>query len=373
MRRLLLALAFVSVTSILFVSTAPQAASQAAVKGLAPTDELIETADGVKLRGLFYRAAVNKNGSCVIIAHQLLKDPTKGDWDGLAKRLSAEGYHVLRFDFRGHGKSTELIPEKFWQDPLNSTRLSGAKKNPPKRELVQKDIEGKSSYYPQMVYDFAAARNHLDKLNDSGDVNSSSVYLIGAGETTPIGFLFLASEWHREQKKPVGLLGIQKLVITAYGQIAQGSSPAGRDYGGCIWLSPAQHSSVSSTALKNLVATVGRHTDGDMRKETPMLFIHGEKDKKGDTDAKYFVDQVMVASGKTGARLEKLDHTYLRTIKGTDLKGVDLLGKDEQLGTEKMIVEFLTTMEGIRRKKPRITREYTDPLKIDVRSFGVGQ
>ena len=42
-------------------------------------------------------------------------DMDKGDWKGLAKALSNEGYNVFRFDWRGHGKSKDIKDTfRFW-------------------------------------------------------------------------------------------------------------------------------------------------------------------------------------------------------------------------------------------------------------------
>ncbi|QEL13751.1 alpha/beta hydrolase family protein [Limnoglobus roseus] len=333
-----------------------------------PTDELIETADGVKLRGILYKAQNSKNGSCVMILHDPFTDPTKGDWDGLAKTLATGGYHVLRFDFRGTGKSKDIIPEKFWKDQLNAT-LPGASKATPKKTIEEKDYKSRNAYLPQLVYDISAARNHLDKLNDDGQVNTSSVYMIGAGDAATLGMMFLTTEWHREQKKPMGVLGIQKLIVNANQTIAAGSAPAGRDYGGCVWLSPKRMNGFNKSTIENWVANYGRDANGDMRKETPMLFVYGEKDPAGLSNSKFFNDEVMVASGGRG-KLEKLDNTFLRPRAGTNLSGVGLLGKDDTLGTEKLILEFLNKMEELRRKKVRITRDYSEPLRINLASFG---
>ena len=84
-----------------------------------PKEETAETADGVKIRCRFYAAAKEVNNSCVILMHDYNADPDdkKADWDGLARFLATDvGLNVIRFDFRGHGKSDEIIPEKFWNE-----------------------------------------------------------------------------------------------------------------------------------------------------------------------------------------------------------------------------------------------------------------
>ncbi len=339
----------------------------------APSDESITTFDGVKLDVKFYKAGAQKNGSVVILLHAFGKDPNKGDWDGLAKTLTKEGFNVVRFDFRGHGKSTDVVPEMFWKNDalsvLNKAHMKGATKNPPAKEIFVKDFEKKNAYFPMLVNDIAAIRSLVDVKNDLGEVNSSSVYFVGAGDAATLGMMFMTSEWHRDAKLPnVAVPALLPRFVSATGRNC-GTDPAGRDYGGGVWLSPTRHPSVSTSAVENWVAKYGRDTNGDMRKETPMLFVHGDKDKEGDLSCKYFTNQVMVAGGKTSPKLDKLDFTFLRTVKGTDLKGVDLLGKDATLGTEKMIIEFLNKMEVERKKKNRYAREYKNPLPIVINSF----
>lgn len=348
------------------VAAAPPAIAQA------PSEELIETYDGVKLRGLFYKATTQKNNSVVMILHPYGQDPSKGDYDGLAKTLAGEGYHVLRFDFRGHGKSTDIIPERFWKEPMNRQYVVGANRNPQKKEISFKDFRA-SQYFPTLVNDIAAARTWIDVKNDSREVNASTIYIIGAGDAATLGMLFITTEWHREGKEPppVGFAGIKPQYVSSRRGIVQQIDPAGKDYGGTVFLSPMRHASVSSNTIEDWVSKYGRQTDGDMRKETPMLFIHGEKDREGESACKFFVNQVMVAAGKPTLRVEKLDFTFLRSVKGTVLKGVDLLGKNDTLGTEKMIIEFLAKMEEERKKKNPFNRTYTKPLPIDLPSFGV--
>src|SRR5262245_1870598 len=129
MRRWMAApLVFAAAAAVMLPGTTPRAA---AVVQSAPVEETFVTADGVQLRGLFHVSEKNPGNAPVVV---LLyppngtvpvtgKDPkdkdqdmTKGDWVGLANRLAKEGYHVFRFDWRGHGKNGSDIKdtEKFW-------------------------------------------------------------------------------------------------------------------------------------------------------------------------------------------------------------------------------------------------------------------
>src|SRR4051812_7530160 len=91
-----------------------------------PVEENFTTADGVRLRGLFHKATKATPGNPVVI---LLYPPSDdkeqrtmdkpGDWAGLTKTLNDKGFHVFRFDWRGHGKSTDITdPAEFWNNQV---------------------------------------------------------------------------------------------------------------------------------------------------------------------------------------------------------------------------------------------------------------
>ena len=107
-----------------------------------------------------------------------------------------------------------------------------------------------------------------------------------------------------------------------------------------------------------------------MRNETAMLFIYGEKDKAADAYSKTLYNEVLAVNAKSaagGVTLMKPEWTFLREVKGSGNTGMKLLGN--QLGTEKMIEEFLTAIEKERKSKTRKIREWDKPLYIDVASF----
>src|SRR5262245_30941765 len=119
----------------------------------APEEESFLTADGVQLKGLFHATSKKPASAPVVI---LLyppgadRDMTKGDWGALADKLTVEGYHVFRFDWRGHGKSTDIKdPTKFWDNsftgPYNNRYIKGGPpKKPLKIDFTIKDIDAKS-------------------------------------------------------------------------------------------------------------------------------------------------------------------------------------------------------------------------------------
>src|SRR5262245_18606393 len=88
-----------------------------------PEPESFETADGVKLQGIFYKAhpGKSKNNACVILIHPF-KSPTPGKkLNDLATTLAADGYNVLQFNLRGHGPiPTDVVATEFWKYPHNA-------------------------------------------------------------------------------------------------------------------------------------------------------------------------------------------------------------------------------------------------------------
>lgn len=353
---------------VLLLSAAFTLAVPSIVGAVAPTDISIETYDGVELRGKFYAAnnSKNKNNACVILLHGFQKDPTKGDWVGLANLLSVNGFNVVQFDFRFHGQRTVVQPAIFWNDNFNKSHVTGANRRPPPSELTFKDIRNPNTYYPMLVNDIMAVRTYLDAQNDSGKVNTSSVYLIGTGDAVCLGFFYIAAEWYREREVPN--VAVPPLFVSSNRRIFLGMQPCGRDIAGAIWISPVRHPAMSQSTIENFTTKYPSATP--MREETPMLFIHGEKDAKSKEGSKFFFEKVLVAQPKSNSRLAKLPQTFQREIKGTQLAEAELFGKN--LGTEEMIVKYLEEVDKERKSKVQIAkRGYTKPLGVQLSSFGV--
>ncbi len=371
-RRLLLAAVFVAALLPWVATPQPVLAQEDDTKKIK-----FKTADEVTLHATLYKSkAKNPNNSpCVILLHQPLTDPNKGDLGGLAKTLAKEGYNVLRLDFRGHGDSTLVNPAKFWSDPINATFFpKEAKKKPlPNKFELPKDAtkatKDMKNYLPKLAEDIMAARVALDQLSDNNEVNSSSVYLVGPQDCATLGTLYATTEWVRPQKIPASLIGNHPaLAAKNGGGPAVGGEPAGKDLGGAVWLSP--------TVPANGIVDVDNKTvqrwmafAPELRDRTPVLCIYGDKDTAGQSGATFFQDKVFVANPPKGSPLSKLGMNKTMTVKST-LTGVGLLG--QQLGTEKLIVDYLEALEKERLNLIRIpNRGFPTPPPIDLKSFGV--
>jgi len=380
-------LLFGAVGALLLCGDTPQVQAQ----GADPVEETFLTADGIQLRGLFTKSLKNPGSDpAVILLYPPGKDNTmaKGDWKGLATVLSKEGYNVLQFDWRGHGKSTDIKDtERFWNlqapnamfppnpftGPWNSPRLirgapTPAAKGKIKNDLFFKDLIDPVRYAPMYLIDLAAARHHLDTKNDGGDVNTSSIYLVGADIATTIGLAWITTEWNRPAFMPLanqlafngpGAFPVYKYVP----QPLNGGLPnelGGGDISGAVWLSPARPTSVSEQLLKSWVKGTPK-----LRDNNPMLFLYGPKDTKAKAQASFYVDEMLVAKPPAGSPLSKLDQTLALEVKnGEALNGVALLGAN--VGTEDTIIKYLAAIQKNRAKLIRKNRGFTSPWSIQL-------
>jgi hypothetical protein len=340
-----------------------------------PVEENFTTADGVRLRGLFHRSPRPAEGDPVVV---LLYPPgpghsmdSPGDWAGLTATLNGKGFHVFRFDWRGHGKSTDITdPDEFWNrkaPPFTATGIwnqkyvKGLKDKPVRNTLsVQKDIDPR--YFPVYVNDLCAARMHLDAKNDLGLLNTSSVYLIGAGDTATLGLLWMAAEWLRPAIHPM-LGGGRMYTITPTKVVV--NPPAGADIAGAVWLSATRPPQVKEKVLEGWVDIAPK-----MRANNPMLFLYGAQEPaKPGADGKFFFEHVLTAGGSKTTN--PLDQTFLTPISGTRLSGVDLIGKGSDLSTRETILRYLAARQKDRVSVVRKERKYVTPYYINLAHFGL--
>jgi len=358
-----------------------------------PAEETFMTADGVQLRGLFEKSEKNPGSDPVVI---LLYPPGQnndmnkpGDWKGLSARLSKEGFNVFRFDWRGHGKSTDIKDtKKFWNLPApndvdqnpnpftspwnNGKMITGAPTRNSvkiKNELSFKDLKNPVAYAPTLLLDLAAARYHLDSKNDGGEVNTSSIYLIGTEQAATIGFAWLVSEWNRPASVPnpnqlaAPVIGAFPTYRYAFQPLNGGIiNEAGADISGAVWISPLRATSVPQRTIQDWVSRGATK----LRENNPMLFLVGDADAKGKKEAEFFFNEVLVANPPKKGALDKLDQTFLQEVKGgKTLVGSQLLGQ-ATIKVEDTIVEYLKSRQKDRSKLIRKNRGFTAPWAIDL-------
>ena len=358
------------VAALVAVGVSAPAHGQAKIE---TTEVNFPSADGVELQGVLYKSVKPGPQPCVILLHSPTvadnKGSATGDWHGLAQTLAGEGFNVLRFDFRGHGKS-DLIKSKaeFWNNPKITVNarsfpvLFNKKPQPDafkSTEYIKKNAT--SPYIPMLANDVMAARVMLDVKNDSGDLNTSSTYLIGAGDATIVGMLYLMAEWDRPQVQQPGV-NIESLPLTQQDLFNLKGKPewAGKDIAGAIWLSPTKPTLPQQTILQAWVKNKPQIRDANK-----MMFVYGADDLPAKDATNYYFNQALIADPpkNSGIKLDPIRLTKKVEIKKSKLSGVDLLGKD--LGTETEIVKYLKDLETDRKNVARVTRNWTVSPYID--------
>jgi hypothetical protein len=184
--------------------------------------EKILTADGVILGATYYEPPPKSRGFAILMLHDWGEDRTEETWDHLARALQERGHAVLKIDFRGHGDSTRVAD---WPVFAKYAGRNGGAKGWNSRTAVALDrTVFPAAYRAQLVQDVVAARLWLDLYHDKGDLNSSNLVVIGAGEGATVGSLWLASEFRRYK---AGDSGEAK---------RNPATSEGRDVAAAIWL-----------------------------------------------------------------------------------------------------------------------------------------
>jgi pimeloyl-ACP methyl ester carboxylesterase len=368
-------------------SAPPHALAQ--TKAEPPIEETFVTADGVQLRGLFHKSTKDPSTAPVVVlmyppgkgANDKVNDMDTGDWVGLANRLAVEGFNVFRFDWRGHGKSTDIKDkDKFWGlDPMNPNPftaswnlkyINGAPPRKPIKDTIQlKDLKDPVRYAPMFLTDLAAVRFHLDSKNDAGDLNSSSIYLIGAESAATIGLAFMTMEWNRPAfaPKPNELGGAPRYDYVPQKLRIPVDPAGGADISGAVWLSARRPTSIPEPLIKSWISKGAPK----LRDNNPMLFLYAENDRVGKSHAEFFHIEALVGKGDRRNGLNPLNDAYLKELKGADkLSGVALLGNNDKLKTEDTIIRFLEAIQKERVKITRKQRNFTSPYFVSLSHFG---
>jgi hypothetical protein len=275
-----------------------------------------ETADGVIIKGTFYPSKKGAKAACVLLLHELGGSSQQKGWDELAKKFQAKGLVVLKFDFRGHGKSTGLaegnpIPA-FWAFPANRTLVKGWNNGVKPREKIEfKDLA--KNYYPNLINDIAAAKAFLDKKNDAGECNSANLVLVGAKEGATLGALWMKSEWFRHR--------ISGAAFRLPCEID--ARPEGKDIVCAVWLS-------FSTSLGPVDFSPTRLLFLGKDKRAPMAFVYGDQDKPSERVASAVLKKL------DPQKKEKQFFAARAIPESKKSKGSELLSKD--LETQDWIV-----------------------------------
>ncbi len=288
----------------------------------------IDTIDGVKLKVNYYRGNKGKDGVTVLLLHHFDKqggDANKG-WKGIAETIQKAGHNVVTFDFRGHGESTGVEKEKFWsaEFPYNTRYIRKTAKDRFPETISHSEFDQR--YYAYLVNDIAAVRAFLDRLNDSGEVNTSNIVVIGAGQGATLGALWMASEFKRRQAIPfnpvVTVPAANRLPINAFDM----REPAGKDFAAGIFLSISPTIGGLSVPLISWIEEIGKE------QKVPLAFVYGKEDKGDPAIAQALlkkIDPNYRSNGKPNKGFELFrEHGVATKLSGSQLLAPEFRTQD---------------------------------------------
>jgi pimeloyl-ACP methyl ester carboxylesterase len=309
------------------------------------------TSDEVELNGIFYRSAPaggkKEKDTVVLFLHDFRHNKGGGSqedgWHQLAGQLQKEGFAVLSFDFRGFGNSKSVSP-KFWSYPHNSSGIKGGRKKSPPATIDEKDFN--PNYFINLVNDISAARAFLNVLNDAGEVNSSNIVLVGAGQGATLGALWLVSECKRQKDNQSNNPNLN-FIPGAAPQFRSLDEPEGNDVAAAVWLTiyPALEGKLLGSSLtKALVEQTKK-----VSKPIPTYFLYA----KNDTKASDFLNKNNDLKSLIAESSKKKGGVKEKAIAGAgELAGSKLLRKSENY-----ILDYLNDVVEARGSRIRKDRQ----------------
>jgi hypothetical protein len=276
--------------------------------------------------------------------HKWLGNSNAAGWVALAKRLQEKGYSVLTFDFRGHGQSTSVDPDKFWKYQPNVNNYTKTAK---KDQNTIKIGDFRPAYFPYLLSDVMAAREDLDNRNDNGGCNVSNILVIGAEEGATLGLSWMTFEFFRESINKKQDANINPW---AWKPNLPPDRPGSEDIAGAIFLSATRSPAKISAPYSHFMTLTK-----DKLHNIPMWFTYCEGDKTGKEDATHIADMLKLNKADI-----KIKNPTLPIKGDVNLRGAAMLGV-AKLDTEDLIEKFLEQMVKLRpneAKKNRNANEF---------------
>jgi len=315
--------------------------------GQEPESIQFNTFDQVELHGVFYPGGKGNKSPCALLLHSFGGSIQQEGWEDLARKLQAEHYSVLAFDFRGHGDST-TVGQGFWSVQANRM-LKSFRPYKPRDQISYKDFTGPHSFLT-MVNDIEAAKRELERRNDSQDCNSSNIVMIGAESGANLGALWIYSQWKRHPT-PVNRIG-----LPIYQQ--QNTPTEGQDIAGAVWLSMSPS---CGTGNQRYILNVDSWLRSPVREHVPMYFLYGEKDRRAANYANHLITNVLRPKHDSS----KMQWTGMMPINDTNLAGIELVGK-ASLPTGDLIQKYVKKLADERGLNPWTRRNVDSTVLVRV-------
>jgi pimeloyl-ACP methyl ester carboxylesterase len=288
----------------------------------------IITDDGVELVGDWYPCDKGKNGSVIVLCHPIgpgKEGAKRQDWEKFPEKLQKAGYHVLAFDFRGHGDSTRLADKtKYWTTP-NRPIPAGVRANNLPPTISSRDWRN-DQLLLWLGNDLLAVKKWLNLKNNAMECNASNICLICAEQAGVLAELFIHNEYSdpnrdkaNDWSKPIAQ------------QLRNPHKWEGDDYSRFILLSMPDK--LGTRSYRQLLKE--RMTNLTQKRAIDTLTIYGGDDR----DTKNFWNEA-IKWIKPEKELKELEKTGRIEVPKTKLAGINLL-TNEALGVEKAILDYL--------------------------------
>ena len=180
-------------------------------KTVQAVEKFLTTDDAWQIAITYRNLILGQNAPVVILLHRLGSDRLVWEGkDGLAERLSKEGYAVVSVDLRKHGQS---------KGPTGGGTEDGSKPG------KSGDAHLKPVDYERMVdNDLEAVKGFLFKEHQSKNLNMNKTAIIASESSAPIAIHFALRDW---LKRPY-----------PDGPTLEASTPRGQDVRALVFLSP---------------------------------------------------------------------------------------------------------------------------------------
>jgi hypothetical protein len=283
-----------------------------------------QTVDMVRLRGWLYPSPKGgKVSPCILMLHEPGQHSDGEGWQGLARALQRAGCSVVTFDFRGHGRSRQVVSlPSFWKEQVNAKVLASVRLEMRKRArgggrapFVLDHTTFPNVYQPWFIQDLVAARLWLDEQHEKGALNTSNLIVVAAGESTALMTIWLRLEHSR---------------FANYGKHLS-AAPEGNDVVASVWL--------GQPGLTNHTVAFNRALDTLVRERTfPVCFVYGKDDRAvgGGT-----LTSTVRALERRRTFGDGKSQVVEKAIRNARVAGQQLLRSD--LDTEKEVIDYVTT------------------------------
>jgi hypothetical protein len=360
-----------------------------------PETVRVKTADGLNLWGKWFPGGKGQKSDAVILVHAYgsnASDGKSGPWEPLAKALQKEGYSVIMFDLRGHGRSTDfkVLDDKKAFSEQQFNKLAGYGSTPAQIKAIKELKKERFSpgYYPYLINDITGARLFIDDKNDKNECNAGRVFVIADGNISPLVMLWLTTEWLRAGVGPATRMDVPKPYV------------AGKDLAGAIFLSwtPAGGQGqmalgVADNAMKKEVLYATKEYVREMlRDKVAMAWIYGKGDERSASEARSWFNKFGIAGNKktdpekvkymvevpgaeklAGIKLLDIMETRKVKMKDKDDKEVEMEVKGSVV--EKQILDFMkaTKEKGINGSStgPKRYVDNYDPVPVPLDMWGL--